>query len=125
MTSDFLITAIGALSSPYIPDFIGKDSFKGNSWHTSQWPKKNIDLSDKKVGVIGTGATAVQLITEIAKDIGNLTVFQLKPEYCVPLGNRPIDDNAQRDIKKIHAVILKSVKIRGDPSFMVLMKGLL
>ena len=110
VTSDFLITAIGALSSPYIPDFIGKESFEGDSWHTSQWPKKEIDLSEKKVGVIGTGATAVQLITEIAKDIGNLTVFQLKPEYCVPLGNRPIDENTQREIKKNYASYFEKCK---------------
>ena len=77
------------------------------------------------MGVIGTGANQAQLITEIAKDIGKLTVFQLKPEYCVPLGNRPIDENTQRDIKKIMLVILKSAKIPGVPSFMVLMKGLL
>ena len=99
VSSKFVITAIGALSSPYIPDFEGKDSFLGDSWHTSQWPKEAIDLSKKKVGVIGTGATAVQLITEVAKNAGHLTVFQVKPEYCVPLGNRPIDEKTQREIK--------------------------
>ncbi len=108
--STFLITAIGALSSPYVPEFKGKDSFRGKSWHTSQWPKESVDLSTKRVGVIGTGATAVQMITEISKDVGELYVFQLKPEYCVPLGNRKIDADTQKDIKKRYPEIFKKCK---------------
>ena len=108
--STFLITAIGALSSPYVPEFNGKDSFRGKSWHTSQWPKESVDLSTKRVGVIGTGATAVQMITEISKDVGELYVFQLKPEYCVPLGNRKIDADTQKDIKKRYPEIFKKCK---------------
>ena len=108
--STFLITAIGALSSPYVPEFKGKDSFRGKSWHTSQWPKESVDLSTKRVGVIGTGATAVQMITEISKDVGELHVFQLKPEYCVPLGNRKIDADTQKDIKKRYPEIFKKCK---------------
>ena len=108
--STFLITAIGALSSPYVPEFNGKDSFRGKSWHTSQWPKEPVDLSTKRVGVIGTGATAVQMITEISKDVGELYVFQLKPEYCVPLGNRKIDADTQKDIKRRYPEIFKKCK---------------
>ena len=108
--STFLITAIGALSSPYVPEFNGKDSFRGKSWHTSQWPKESVDLSTKRVGVIGTGATAVQMITEISKDVGELYVFQLKPEYCVPLGNRKIDADTQKDIKRRYPEIFKKCK---------------
>ena len=55
----FLITAIGVLSAPYTPDFAGRDSFTGLSFHTGQWPKESLDFSDKRVCVIGTGATAV------------------------------------------------------------------
>jgi cation diffusion facilitator CzcD-associated flavoprotein CzcO len=106
----FLITAIGALSAPYIPEFSGKEKFEGGSWHTSQWPKKDVDLSNKRVGVIGTGATAVQMITEISKNVGELFVFQLKPEYCVPLGNSKIDDEAQKSIKKSYPEIFKKCK---------------
>ena len=106
----FLITAIGALSAPYIPEFSGREKFEGGSWHTSQWPKKEVDLSNKRVGVIGTGATAVQMITEISKNVGELFVFQLKPEYCVPLGNSKIDDEAQKDIKNRYPEIFKKCK---------------
>ena len=62
------------------------------------------------MGVIGTGATAVQMITEISKNVGELFVFQLKPEYCVPLGNSKIDDEAQKNIKKSYPEIFKKCK---------------
>ena len=86
-----LITAIGVLSAPYIPDFAGHDSFEGESFHTAQWPKEGRDFSGKQVAVIGTGATAVQLITEVAKQVDQLTVFQRTANYCAPLRNGPID----------------------------------
>ena len=73
---------------------------KGKAWHTSNWPKEKVTTSDKKIGVIGTGATGVQLITELAKDVEELYVFQLKPEYCIPLHNDKIDEKTQKDIKK-------------------------
>src|SRR5215831_6262148 len=58
-----------------------------------------MDLAGKRVGVIGTGATGVQLITEIAKEVGHLTVFQRTANYCAPLRNGPIDPDTQRQIK--------------------------
>ncbi len=64
--AQFFITAVGILSAGYIPDFEGIDSFKGDWCHTGRWPAEGMDLAGKRVGVIGTGATAVQLITEIA-----------------------------------------------------------
>ncbi|MEC9247734.1 MAG: NAD(P)/FAD-dependent oxidoreductase [Pseudomonadota bacterium] len=110
LESAFLITAIGALSEPYVPNFKGKESFLGDSWHTSLWPKEPVDLSNRKVGVIGTGATAVQMITEISKNVGELFVFQLKPEYCVPLGNGKIDGKTQQDIKKRYPEIFEKCR---------------
>ena len=79
----FLITALGILSEPYIPNIAGINNFKGRAWHTSSWPKEKVETKDKKIGVIGTGATGVQLITELAKDVKELYVFQLKPEYSL------------------------------------------
>ena len=64
--AQFLITAVGVLSARYIPDFAGIDSFKGDWCHTARWPKEGMDLAGKRVGVIGTGATAVQLIPVLA-----------------------------------------------------------
>ncbi len=97
--ANFLITAVGVLSAPYTPDIPGLDDFNGRCWHTANWPHVPVDLSDKRVGVIGTGATAVQLITEVAKNVGHLTVFQRTPNYCVPLNNSPIRPEEQGDLK--------------------------
>ena len=106
----FLITAIGVLSAPYIPDFAGRDSFQGESFHTAHWPKEGRDFSDKRVAVIGTGATAVQLITEVAKQAGQLTVFQRTANYCAPLRNGPIDPEAQQQIKKSYPEIFQKCR---------------
>ncbi len=95
----FLITAVGLLSAHYVPDFEGIHDFKGPWRHTGRWPKEGMDLAGKRVGVVGTGATAVQLITEIAREVGHLTVFQRTANYCAPLRNRPIDDDEQQIIK--------------------------
>ncbi|MFP6682187.1 MAG: NAD(P)/FAD-dependent oxidoreductase [Gammaproteobacteria bacterium] len=103
----YLLHATGVLSAPFIPEFDGVDSFAGRTWHTSDWPREPIDLGNKRVGVIGTGATAVQMITEIAKDVGDLTVFQRTPNYCKPLHNRPITPDEQRDIKARYPEIFK------------------
>ena len=103
----FLISAVGLLSAGYIPDFEGIHSFKGEWCHTGRWPKEGMDLAGKRVGVIGTGATAVQLITEIAKEVSHLTVFQRTANYCAPLRNGPIDDDWQREIKANYPEIFK------------------
>ncbi len=95
----FLITAVGVLSAPYTPEIPGLDDFNGASWHTANWPHHAVDLSNKRVAVIGTGATSVQLITEIAKNIGHLTVFQRTANFCVPLNNRLINTAEQPALK--------------------------
>ena len=105
--AQFLITAVGVLSARYIPDFEGIDQFKGAWCHTARWPKEGMDLAGKRVGVIGTGATAVQLIPEIAKEVAHLTVFQRTANYCVPLRNSLIDPVWQREIKASYPEIFK------------------
>ena len=95
----FVITAVGILSASYVPNFEGIHTFKGPWCHTGRWPKEGMDLAGKKVGVIGTGASGVQLITEIAKEVGHLTVFQRTANFCAPLRNRPISDKEQQEIK--------------------------
>ena len=103
----FLITSVGILSAGYTPDFEGLDSFEGQWCHTSRWPAEGMDLAGKRVGVIGTGATGVQLITEIAKEVGHLTVFQRTANFCAPLRNGPIDDETQKQIKASYPEIFK------------------
>jgi cation diffusion facilitator CzcD-associated flavoprotein CzcO len=95
----FLISAIGILSSPTMPNIPGTDTFKGVSCHTQAWPKEGVDFAGKRVGIIGTGATAVQTIQEVAKTVGHLTVFQRTPNWCAPLHNGKISEAEMRDIR--------------------------
>ena len=103
----FLITSVGILSAGYVPDFEGKDTFKGTSCHTGRWPKGGVDLAGKRVGVIGTGASGVQLITEIAREVSHLTVFQRTANFCAPLRNSLIDDDTQKEIKASYPEIFR------------------
>jgi cation diffusion facilitator CzcD-associated flavoprotein CzcO len=99
MRARLLITAIGPLSAPTMPTIPGVESFRGEAHHTGRWPHKPVSFASKRVAVIGTGATAVQAITEIAKTVGHLTVFPRTPNWCAPLHNRPIDASTQARIK--------------------------
>lgn len=98
-TTRFLMTAIGMLSAPTMPTLEGTDAFEGQSFHTYNWPHEPVDIKNKKVAVIGTGATGVQVISEIADKVGELTVFQRRPNWCAPLHNSKIDDKTMADIK--------------------------
>jgi cation diffusion facilitator CzcD-associated flavoprotein CzcO len=95
----FLITAIGPLSAPTMPRIAGIDNFQGQSCHTARWPKEPVRFEGKRVAVIGTGATGVQTIQEVAKTAGHLTVFQRTPNWGAPLHNGKIDPDEQRRIK--------------------------
>ena len=103
----FLMAAVGVLSAHYIPDFPGINDYQGEWCHTSRWPEEGMDLAGKRVGVIGTGATAIQLIPEIAKEVGHLTVFQRTPNYAAPLRNSEIDPETQQEIKASYPEIFK------------------
>src|SRR5256885_1080784 len=106
----FVIAAVGVLSAHYVPDFAGLESFQGTWCHTGRRPQDGLEVAGKRVGVIGTGATAVQLIPEIAKDVAHLTVFQRTANYCVPLRNGPIDPEWQRQIKASYPDIFKQCR---------------
>ncbi len=95
----YLITATGPLSAPQLPNIEGRDNFAGEAFHTAEWPKGGIDLTGKRVGIIGTGATGVQVIQTIASEVGSLTVFSLDPNYCAPLWNKPIDTEEMKEIR--------------------------
>ena len=86
----FVVTSLGPLSMPTLPRYDGIDEFAGESFHTYHWPKEPIDLAGKKVGVIGTGATGIQVIAELADQVGELKVFQRRPNWSSPLNNGPI-----------------------------------
>jgi cation diffusion facilitator CzcD-associated flavoprotein CzcO len=106
-TARFLITAVGPLSAPTMPRIPGVDMFKGESYHTGLWPHHPVSFEGKRVAVIGTGATGVQTIQEVAKTVGHLTVFQRTPNWCKPLKNGKISDEEQKRIKASYDEIFK------------------
>ncbi|KIW94686.1 uncharacterized protein Z519_04663 [Cladophialophora bantiana CBS 173.52] len=95
----FLVTAIGSLTNPVLPRIPGITKFKGSWTHTGLWPKEGINYAGKRVAVVGTGATGIQTIQEVAKSAGTLTVFQRRPNWCSPLGNRKIDAEEMESIR--------------------------
>jgi cation diffusion facilitator CzcD-associated flavoprotein CzcO len=103
----FLITAVGPLSAPQMPRIGGIDSFGGEGYHTGLWPHLAVKFKGKRVGVIGTGATGVQVIQTIASEVDHLTVFQRRPNYCAPLRNSPIDPDTMREIKASYPEIFE------------------
>lgn len=90
----YLITAVGPLSATRLPDYLGMQEFRGQSFHSSRWPRtaygKN-EFSGKRVGVIGTGATGVQIIPVVAETARDLYVFQRSANWCTPLGNSSLN----------------------------------
>ena len=85
--TQFLITCCGMLSAPISNLFPGQDTFKGQIFHTARWPRQPVDLAGKRVGVVGIGATGIQVIQTIASQVGHLKVFVRTPQYVLPMKN--------------------------------------
>ncbi len=96
----FCIMATGCLSSVNKPDFKGVDSFKGDTYHTGQWPHQGVDFTGKTVGIIGTGSSAIQSIPLIAEQAKHLTVFQRTPNFSIPAHNQDLDQAFIDEIKQ-------------------------
>jgi len=94
-----LITAIGVLSAATMPRIPGVESFRGQSCHTHYWPKQPVSFAGERVAVIGTGATGIQTITEVAKTAGHLTVFQRTAQWSAPLHNAKIGKEEMNRIR--------------------------
>ena len=110
LTARFVVLAIGLLSAPTLPRLEGMDDFRGRSFHTYYWPHEPVELTGKKVAVIGTGATAIQIIGEIADKVSELTVFQRRPNWSAPLNNSRISENEMVDIRARYDEIFAACK---------------
>jgi cation diffusion facilitator CzcD-associated flavoprotein CzcO len=109
LTCTYLIPAVGPLSSVYEPPFPGMESFKGERYLTAQWPEEGVDFTGKRVGIVGTGATGVQLIPMTAQTAKHLTVFQRTPNFVVPARNAPLEEQERQGIKATYPAIWAQV----------------
>jgi cyclohexanone monooxygenase len=103
VSARFVVMATGCLSSANIPDLPGADTFQGPTYHTGRWPHEPVDLTGKRVGVIGTGSSAIQSIPIIAEQAAELIVFQRTPTYTVPAWNQPLDPVEVKEVKSDYA----------------------
>jgi cation diffusion facilitator CzcD-associated flavoprotein CzcO len=95
----FLIAATGVLSVPYFPDVPGREEFRGEQHHTGLWPAEPVDVAGKRVAVIGTGSSGVQVVPSIAGEVASLTVYQRTAHWCTPLNNSPITPEEQSRLR--------------------------
>jgi cation diffusion facilitator CzcD-associated flavoprotein CzcO len=111
LTTRFVISAMGVLSTPTLPKYEAMDEFEGRSFHTYYWPKEPVELEGKRVAVVGTGATGIQLIPAIADKVGSLTVFQRRPNWSTPLNNSVISEQEMAEIRARYDEIFTNCSI--------------
>jgi cation diffusion facilitator CzcD-associated flavoprotein CzcO len=108
--AQFVVSAMGPLSNPVLPDVAGLGTFAGHVFHSGAWDH-DVDLTGKRVGVIGTGSSAAQFVPEIAKEVGHLTIFQRTAHWTFPRGNRRIT-RAERALYRRFPVLQRLVRER-------------
>ncbi|KAE8382418.1 FAD/NAD(P)-binding domain-containing protein [Aspergillus bertholletiae] len=109
-TSRFLINALGPLTTPQLPNIPGIHDFNGDAYHTSRWPHHPICFKGKRVGIIGTGATGIQTIQEVAKEAEELVVFQRTPNWTAPMRNSQISCEEMQRIRDDYPNIFQRCK---------------
>jgi cation diffusion facilitator CzcD-associated flavoprotein CzcO len=107
--AQFLVAATGVLSVPYFPDVPGRDQFGGEQYHTGLWPATPVDFVRKRVAVIGTGSSGVQVIPAIASEVATLTVYQRTANWCTPLNNAPITAEEQARLRADFAALRQTL----------------
>jgi cyclohexanone monooxygenase len=112
ISARYVIAAVGSLSTVNVPEFKSLDRFKGKWFHTSRFPVGGVDFTNKRVAVVGTGATAVQAIPEIAQQAKHLVVFQRTANYCVPARNGKVDPEVTKARKADYAGVVQ--RLRGS-----------
>jgi cation diffusion facilitator CzcD-associated flavoprotein CzcO len=114
LSAQYLITAVGCLSTANVPNIPGLESFRGRWVHTGEWPHEGVDFTGKRVGQIGTGSTGIQAAPVIAETAGHLTVFQRTANYSVPARNAPLTPEFKRYVKENFSEIQRLMN--GNPN---------
>jgi cyclohexanone monooxygenase len=113
VSAAFAIMATGCLSVPRLPDVPGVERFAGEAYHTGLWPYEPVDLAGKRVGVIGTGSSAVQVVPAIAGEAGEVLVFQRTPAFSVPAWNGPLAPEVVAERKARYAEYRRLARVTG------------
>ncbi|MFF2508184.1 flavin-containing monooxygenase [Streptomyces sp. NPDC058067] len=116
LSARFCVFAVGCLSSTHLPEVAGIGDFAGATYHTGEWPHEGVDFTGLRVGVIGTGSSGIQSIPLIAEQAAELTVFQRSPNYSIPAGNKPLDEEARREQKAGYAERRRLSRLSGGGS---------
>jgi cation diffusion facilitator CzcD-associated flavoprotein CzcO len=103
LAASTVVSAVGQLGRPVLPDIPGRDDFAGPSWHSARW-NHDVDLAGRRVTVVGTGASAIQFVPEIAKTAGQVDVYQRSAPYVLPKNDRPYRDAERTMFDKVPAV---------------------
>ena len=110
VTAQYVVTAIGCISTGQIPQIPGLDSFEGEWHHTGAWPHEGVEFEGKRVAVIGTGSSGIQSIPVIARESEHLTVFQRTPQYTIPAQHGTVDQAFLKEVKANYREILDEAK---------------
>ncbi len=111
VSAQFCIMATGCLSDAQVPDLKGLETFEGKWYHTGHWPHDGVDFTGQRVGVIGTGSSAIQSIPIIAAQAAHLFVFQRTPNFSVPARNAPLDPEYERRVKSSYADYRRQARV--------------
>jgi cyclohexanone monooxygenase len=112
VSAKFCIMAVGCLSAPNRPPFAGQQEFRGPIYHTGEWPHEGVDFTGLRVGVIGTGSSAIQSIPIIAQQAAQLTVFQRTAAWSVPAWNRKLTSEARDAVKADYPALRAKARAR-------------
>ena len=118
LTARYCIAAVGCLSATQVPDLPGMASFQGQTHHTGAWPKEGVEVAGKRVAVIGTGSSGIQLISSIASQVEHLTVFQRTPSYSLPARNRPLPPSELEEVKARYGEIRRAERLSTNGSWL-------
>ncbi|MBO6701578.1 MAG: NAD(P)/FAD-dependent oxidoreductase [Pseudomonadales bacterium] len=105
-TCRYFISAVGMISEPNIPEIKGLGSFSGPCFHAARWPQEGLDYAGKRVGIVGAGATAVQMLPVMAKTAESVILFQRTPNFVLPAVQKPMTDEWEKEIKDNYDEIL-------------------
>ncbi len=109
-----LVLAVGQLSTTKRPDYPGQASFRGEIYHSGEWPKHRVEFANKRVAIIGTGSSGMQMVPVVAPQVKHLTVFQRTANYSVPAANAPVSDEEDQRVKANYAQ--RRDQARNSPS---------